>query len=55
MNEQQATSRFLSADYLLSMMDAEQAWMEKTIGFLDQSPRKALIAAVNSRRRAAGE
>jgi DNA-binding PadR family transcriptional regulator len=55
MSEQQATSRFLSADHLLSMMNAELAWMEKTIKFLDQSPRKALVAAVNSRRRAAGE
>lgn len=55
MTEQQATSRFLSADHLLSMMDAELAWMERTIEFLDQSPRKALVAAVNSRRRAVGE
>lgn len=53
MSEQQATSRFLSADHLLSMMDAELAWMEKTIGFLDQSPRKALASVVTSRRRAA--
>jgi DNA-binding PadR family transcriptional regulator len=55
MTEQQAISRFLSADHLLSMMDAELAWMEKTIKFLEQSPRKALLAVVNSRRRAAGE
>ncbi|MCL4792324.1 MAG: PadR family transcriptional regulator [Gammaproteobacteria bacterium] len=55
MTRQQATSRFLSADHLLNMMDAELAWMEKTIAFLDQSPHKALVAAVNSRRRAAGE
>lgn len=54
MTEQQATSRFLSADHLLSMMDAELAWMERTIEFLDQVPQKALVAAVNSRRRAAG-
>ncbi|MCL4779455.1 MAG: PadR family transcriptional regulator [Gammaproteobacteria bacterium] len=54
MSEQQATSRFLSADHLLGMMDAELAWMEKTIEFLGQGPRKALLAAVNSRRRAAG-
>jgi DNA-binding PadR family transcriptional regulator len=54
MTEQQATSRFLSADHLLAMMDAELAWMEKTIEFLGQGPRKALVAAVNSRRRAAG-
>jgi len=55
MSEQQATSRFLSADHMLSMMDAELAWMEKTIAFLDQSPRKSLVAAVDLRRRAAGE
>ena len=55
MTEQQATSRFLSADHLLSMMDAELAWMEKTIGYLGHGPRKALVAAMNSRRRAAGE
>ncbi len=55
LTEQQATSRFLSADHQLSMMDAELAWMEKTIEFLDQSPRRALVAAVNSRRRAAGQ
>ena len=54
MTEQQATSRFLSADYLLAMMAAELAWMEKTSEFLGQGPRKALVAAVNSRRRAAG-
>lgn len=54
MTEQQATSRFLSADYLLAMMAAELAWMEKTSEFLGQAPRKALVAAVNSRRRAAG-
>lgn len=54
MTEQQATSRFLSADYLLAMMAAELAWMEKTSEFLGQVPRKALVAAVNSRRRAAG-
>ncbi len=39
----------------LSMMDAELAWMEKTIGYLGHGPRKALVAAMNSRRRAAGE
>lgn len=55
MTEQQASSRFLSADHLLSMMDAELAWMKRTIKFLDQSPRKALLAVANSRRRAAGE
>jgi hypothetical protein len=54
MTEQQATSRFLSADHLLCMMDAELAWMEKTSEFLGQGPRQALLAAVNSRRRAAG-
>lgn len=55
LTEQQATSRFLSADHQLSMMDAEIAWMERTIELLGQSPRRALVAAVNSRRRAAGE
>lgn len=55
MTEQQAISRFLSADYLLGMMDAELAWMEKTIRYLDQSPRRVLLAAAASRRRAAGE
>ncbi len=54
MTEQQATSRFLSADHLLSMMDAELAWMEKTIGFLEQGACRVQLAAVNSRRRAAG-
>lgn len=54
MTEQQATSRFLSADHLLNMMDAELAWMEKTIAGLDQAPHKALVAALDSRRRAAG-
>jgi DNA-binding PadR family transcriptional regulator len=54
MTTQQARSRFLGADHLLSMMDAELAWMEKTTKFLEQGPRKALPAAVNSRRRAAG-
>ena len=55
MSEQQAASRFRSVDHMLSMMDAELAWMEKTIAFLDQSPRKSLVAAVDLRRRAAGE
>jgi hypothetical protein len=47
-------SRFLAIDHALDRIDADIRWMEKTIRFLNANPGRAVAAAINERRRAAG-
>jgi DNA-binding PadR family transcriptional regulator len=51
---QRMRSRFLAIDHALDRIDADIRWMEKTIRFLNANPGRAVAAAINERRRAAG-
>lgn len=53
MEAQRAASRFLATDYALAVMDAELAWIDKTIRFLGESPRQAMLAGIDQIRRTA--
>lgn len=54
MEAQRAASRFLATDLALAVIDAELAWIDKTIRFLGESrPRQAMLSAIDDHRRAA--
>lgn len=53
MEIQRAASRFLAADLALAVIDAELAWIDKTIRFLGESPREAMLSAIDQHRRTA--
>jgi len=51
-DEQRTASRFLAADHALAVMDAELGWIERTLRYLRESPRPAMLAAIDQHRRA---